>query len=159
MATPASSFQFMPAAFLKKEDDVGEEAARGGWGPPQQMVHSNKALKDLPFAPYSVSDRLGRAADWQSGGYGKFKDNNKGVAAIFNFNATEDVRNKPVHQHKHTSPRIASRMEQSSIAPCSRIDKYVDLHERARSMWMRKRATDGRFLMFFLGWFGGGGGR
>ena len=31
-----------------------------GWGP----VSEPKELKNIPFAPYSKSEKLGRAADW-----------------------------------------------------------------------------------------------
>lgn len=108
MATTECPCPFVPKTFqddCEKDVPGAEDDVRpGGWGPPQTMVTS--ALGDLPFAPFSVTDRLGRAADWQSGGYGKFKDSNKGVAAIFNFHATEDeesfhlVDSRPVTKHK-----------------------------------------------------------
>ena len=39
-----------------------------GWGPcsvPEQY-------KDIPYAPFSKSDKLGKASDWMNSGYSKF---------------------------------------------------------------------------------------
>jgi translation initiation factor 3 subunit D len=35
------------------------------WGPGDEW-HLEGALKDVPFAPFSKGDKLGRAADWTS---------------------------------------------------------------------------------------------
>lgn len=40
-----------------------------GWGPCTVPEH----LKDLPFAPFSKSDKLGRAADWTQQAYQKYQ--------------------------------------------------------------------------------------
>lgn len=42
-----------------------------GWGPPMDLVP--KKFQDMPYAPFSKSDRLGRAADWSAYGnrYGR----------------------------------------------------------------------------------------
>ncbi|KAH8834215.1 eukaryotic translation initiation factor 3 subunit D [Flagelloscypha sp. PMI_526] len=45
----------------------------GAWGPPSASTSStSKKFEDIPYAPYSKSDRLGRFADWYdvSGGAG-----------------------------------------------------------------------------------------
>ena len=41
-----------------------------GWGPPGDSVPEDFA--DVPYSPFSKSDKLGRAADWTQTGFGKF---------------------------------------------------------------------------------------
>ena len=41
-----------------------------GWGPPGDCVPEEFA--DVPYTPFSKSDKLGRAADWTQTGFGKF---------------------------------------------------------------------------------------
>lgn len=36
----------------------------GGWGPSSSNLPSKFKFKDIPYAPYSKSDKLGRFADW-----------------------------------------------------------------------------------------------
>ncbi|KAI0774543.1 eukaryotic translation initiation factor 3 subunit 7 [Fomes fomentarius] len=36
----------------------------GGWGPSSSSLPSQFKFKDIPYAPYSKSDKLGRFADW-----------------------------------------------------------------------------------------------
>ena len=36
----------------------------GGWGPPQNSVPQDFKFKDIPYAPFSKADKLGRFADW-----------------------------------------------------------------------------------------------
>ena len=36
----------------------------GGWGPSSSNVPAQFKFKDIPYAPYSKSDKLGRFADW-----------------------------------------------------------------------------------------------
>ncbi|KIY44968.1 translation initiation factor eIF-3, subunit D [Fistulina hepatica ATCC 64428] len=36
----------------------------GGWGPSSSHLPENFKFKDIPYAPYSKSDKLGRFADW-----------------------------------------------------------------------------------------------
>ena len=106
-------FPFISSTFLSEEKEKEERGVYGSevssWGPPSAAASGT--MSDLPFAPFSVTDRLGRAADWQSGGYGKFKDSSKGVAAIFNFHAAEDeesfhlVDSRPVNAQKKFGPR------------------------------------------------------
>ena len=36
----------------------------GGWGPSSSNLPSQFKFKDIPYAPYSKSDKLGRFADW-----------------------------------------------------------------------------------------------
>jgi len=81
-----------------------------GWGPSQVPDH----LKDIPFSPFSKSDRLGKAADWSSQGYnknyqGRFQQSGP---AVFSFvhNEEEDsfhlVDNRPKQQPKFGNKRF-----------------------------------------------------
>ena len=36
----------------------------GGWGPSQNSVPQDFKFKDIPYAPFSKADKLGRFADW-----------------------------------------------------------------------------------------------
>ena len=36
----------------------------GGWGPSTSNLPDNFKFKDIPYAPYSKTDKLGRFADW-----------------------------------------------------------------------------------------------
>ena len=36
----------------------------GGWGPSSSNIPDQFKFKDIPYAPYSKSDKLGRFADW-----------------------------------------------------------------------------------------------
>lgn len=36
----------------------------GGWGPSSSNLPAEFKFKDIPYAPYSKSDKLGRIADW-----------------------------------------------------------------------------------------------
>lgn len=36
----------------------------GGWGPSSSNIPEQFKFKDIPYAPYSKSDKLGRFADW-----------------------------------------------------------------------------------------------
>ena len=36
----------------------------GGWGPSSSNIHDQFKFKDIAYAPYSKSDKLGRFADW-----------------------------------------------------------------------------------------------
>lgn len=37
-----------------------------GWGPPLAGV-PNEKLAEIPYAPFSKSDKVGKSADWQGG--------------------------------------------------------------------------------------------
>lgn len=39
------------------------EAQNGAWGPPSNV---DSSLNEVPYAPYSKGDKLGRMADWTS---------------------------------------------------------------------------------------------
>jgi translation initiation factor 3 subunit D len=43
--------------------NLGEVQSTESWGPGDEW-HLEGALKDVPFAPFSKGDKLGRAADW-----------------------------------------------------------------------------------------------
>lgn len=55
----------MPASFpvpaVLENDD--------GWGPSSSVPEH---LADVPFAPFSKGDKLGRASDWTQSAYNKF---------------------------------------------------------------------------------------
>ncbi|KAI0068546.1 translation initiation factor eIF-3 subunit D [Artomyces pyxidatus] len=55
----------------------------GGWGPSTSNLPENFKFKDIPYAPYSKSDKLGRFADWNdiSG------DNRQSAAGAANLRA------------------------------------------------------------------------
>lgn len=40
----------------------------GGWGPSTSNLPDQFKFKDIPYAPYSKSDKLGRFADWNEAG-------------------------------------------------------------------------------------------
>jgi translation initiation factor 3 subunit D len=50
-----------------------QDNPEGGWGPSSSNLPENFKFKDIPYAPYSKSDKLGRFADWNdiSGGGGQ----------------------------------------------------------------------------------------
>jgi hypothetical protein len=51
------------AAWKPAVEDAGD-----GWGPSAVPEH----LKDVPFAPFSKGDKIGRAADWTASAYQKY---------------------------------------------------------------------------------------
>ena len=52
----------------------------GGWGPSFSTLPSQFKFKDIPYAPYSKSDKLGRFADWNDIS-GDNRQTNLGVAS------------------------------------------------------------------------------
>ncbi|KAH9482307.1 Eukaryotic translation initiation factor 3 subunit D [Psilocybe cubensis] len=57
----------------------------GGWGPSTSNFPDQFKFKDIPYAPYSKSDKLGRFADWND----LSSDNRQNVAGL---PATQNVR-------------------------------------------------------------------
>eukprot|EP00240_Pyramimonas_obovata_P000671 CAMPEP_0118958674 /NCGR_PEP_ID=MMETSP1169-20130426/62744_1 /TAXON_ID=36882 /ORGANISM="Pyramimonas obovata, Strain CCMP722" /LENGTH=548 /DNA_ID=CAMNT_0006906799 /DNA_START=39 /DNA_END=1685 /DNA_ORIENTATION=+ len=59
-----------------------------GWGP----CTLPEEYKDIPYAPFSKSDKLGRASDWINQGYSKsrFGNQSSGVNSAFNFFANDE---------------------------------------------------------------------
>lgn len=51
----------MPASFSLPPIHDNPE---GGWGPSSSNLPDQFKFKDIPYAPYSKSDKLGRFADW-----------------------------------------------------------------------------------------------
>jgi len=51
---------FMPSFSLPPINDNPD----GGWGPSSSNLPDQFKFKDIPYAPYSKSDKLGRFADW-----------------------------------------------------------------------------------------------
>lgn len=82
-----------------------------GWGPCTVPDH----FKEIPYAPFSKSDKLGKAADWTSAGFkynpGRFNQTS-GVSTVFNFFANEEedsfhlVDNKPTVRPKYGARRF-----------------------------------------------------
>lgn len=50
----------------------------GGWGPSSSNFPEQFKFKDIPYAPYSKSDKLGRFADWNDLAGGDNRQNNMG---------------------------------------------------------------------------------
>ena len=59
---PRSAGATMPLAFPVPAVVENED----GWGPCTVPEH----LKDVPFAPFSKGDKIGRAGDWNQSAYG-----------------------------------------------------------------------------------------
>lgn len=84
--------------------------AGDGWGPSTVPEH----LQDIPFAPFSKSDKLGKCADWTNQNYQKYSGryNQNPVATVFTFfqNEEEDsfhiVDNRPVKTSKFQQRRV-----------------------------------------------------
>ncbi|GBG75392.1 hypothetical protein CBR_g20021 [Chara braunii] len=75
----------MPAQFKVPNIPYNED----GWGP----THIPEQYKDVPYAPFSKGDRLGRASDWTNSGFrGRFGDRGGpgGVNSYFNFFYVDD---------------------------------------------------------------------
>ncbi|EGO02232.1 hypothetical protein SERLA73DRAFT_104617 [Serpula lacrymans var. lacrymans S7.3] len=56
----------------------------GGWGPSSSNIPEQFKFKDIPYAPYSKSDKLGRFADWN--------DNLDGRQTAVGLPTTQNVR-------------------------------------------------------------------
>jgi len=84
-----------------------------GWGPctvPEQY-------KDIPYAPFSKSDKLGKASDWMNSGYSKFNNRygvrDSGVTTVFNFFANEEEDSFHLVDNKTISrPKFGRRFQQ-----------------------------------------------
>jgi len=83
-----------------------------GWGP----CNMPEEHKDIPYAPFSKSDKLGRASDWINQGYSKynsrFGNQSSGVNNAFNFFANDEedsfhlVDTKTVSRPKYGARRF-----------------------------------------------------
>lgn len=88
--------------------DISDNA--DGWGPSAESIPPH--LKDVPFAPFSKTDKLGKAADWTNTGYQKYSGRQAPVATVFTFfqNEEEDsfhiVDNRPVKTSKFQQRRV-----------------------------------------------------
>lgn len=56
----------------------------GGWGPSTSNLPAQFKFKDIPYAPYSKSDKLGRFADWNDLSGGDNRPTNLGLSAQSN---------------------------------------------------------------------------
>lgn len=56
----------MPGGLSYAVPDISDSG--DGWGPSDVPAH----LKDIPFAPFSKQDKLGKAADWTNQNYQKY---------------------------------------------------------------------------------------
>lgn len=63
----------MPSFSLPPINDNPE----GGWGPSSSNLPDQFKFKDIPYAPYSKSDKLGRFADWND-----LSDNRQSAAGL-----------------------------------------------------------------------------
>lgn len=100
--------------------------ADGGWGPPATSLPEQFKYKDVPYAPYSKSDKLGRFADWndisdnrqstaassqstRGGPAGRRRDGTQafgsGTASAFTYFHAEDESSFSVVDNKATAPR------------------------------------------------------
>lgn len=61
----------------------------GGWGPSTSVLPENFKFKDIPYAPYSKTDKLGRFADWND----IAGDNRPGANNANNANANNNANN------------------------------------------------------------------
>mmetsp|Transcript_2749 Transcript_2749/g.4745 ORF Transcript_2749/g.4745 Transcript_2749/m.4745 type:complete len:516 (+) Transcript_2749:103-1650(+) len=92
----------MPAAFpvpaVLQNDD--------GWGPSNSVpLH----LADVPFAPFSKGDKLGRASDWTQSAYnrgpGRYGQQGQQGPAVFNFAHDEEEENFHVVDNRPVKPK------------------------------------------------------
>lgn len=111
---------------------LGEVQSTDTWGPGDEWQLEG-ALKDVPFAPFSKGDKLGRAADWTSEnkdgrdprsrqGYNR---NYRGPLIPFRFLAKSDKQinikrmERVQHHHSHINmAKMKPRSQSSIIAPC-----------------------------------------
>ncbi|KAG6849313.1 hypothetical protein H0H93_009503 [Arthromyces matolae] len=105
----------------------------GGWGPSSSNLPEQFKFKDIPYAPYSKSDKLGRFADWNDvssdgrqnpaglpvtvntrggGTSGRRGDRNQafgsGTASAFAYFHVEDESSFSLVDNKATAPRRGS---------------------------------------------------
>ncbi|TFK43874.1 eukaryotic translation initiation factor 3 subunit D [Crucibulum laeve] len=115
----------MPSFSLPPINDNPE----GGWGPSSSNLPDQFKFKDIPYAPYSKSDKLGRFADWNDssdnrqaaiglpttqgarggGPGGRRGDRNQafgsGTASAFAYFHVEDESSFSLVDNKATAPR------------------------------------------------------
>mmetsp|Transcript_38756 Transcript_38756/g.74267 ORF Transcript_38756/g.74267 Transcript_38756/m.74267 type:complete len:544 (-) Transcript_38756:266-1897(-) len=85
-----------------------------GWGPcsvPEQY-------KDVPYAPFSKNDKVGKASDWMNSGYSKFNSRygvrDSGINTVFNFFANEEEDSfHLVDTRTTTRPKFGRRFQQN----------------------------------------------
>jgi translation initiation factor 3 subunit D len=104
----------------------------GGWGPSTSNLPEKSKFKDIPYAPYSKSDKLGRFADWnefsdgrqaavglpssqagRAGGAGGRRREGaqafgSGTASAFAYFHVEDESSFSLVDNKATAPRRGS---------------------------------------------------
>lgn len=105
----------------------------GGWGPSSSNLPDQFKFKDIPYAPYSKSDKLGRFADWNdlssdnrqtavglpstqsarnTGASGRRRDGTQafgsGTASAFAYFHVEDEASFSLVDNKATAPRRGS---------------------------------------------------
>ncbi|KAF5363717.1 hypothetical protein D9756_000296 [Leucocoprinus leucothites] len=119
----------MPAFTLPPINDNPD----GGWGPSTSNLPEQFKFKDIPYAPYSKSDKLGRFADWNdlssdnrqtavglpstqsarmTGPGGRRREGNQafgsGAASAFAYFHVEDEASFSLVDNKATAPRRGS---------------------------------------------------
>ncbi|KAH0608423.1 uncharacterized protein H6S33_001557 [Morchella sextelata] len=95
------------------------EHETGAWGPPSNV---DSSLNEVPYAPYSKGDKLGRMADWtsdntkdggnQRGGRGGYNRNYRdqqvygaGTSSLFSYQHAEDEASFSVVDNQRTSSK------------------------------------------------------
>lgn len=112
-----------------------------GWGPstvPEQ-------LKDIPFAPFSKADKLGKASDWTQSAYQKYPgrfQQGPAAAGVFNFfhNEEEDsfhlVDNRP---QKSTNKFGNRRFQQNKFQQQRREREKQDAENPKKKLQQQKK--------------------
>lgn len=95
-----------------------------GWGP----CTVPEEYKDIPYAPFSKSDRLGKAADWINLGYQKYSNRYGGrdgaVSTVFNFFANDEEDTFHLVDTRTLSrPKFGRRFQQRG--PMRRMQEQV----------------------------------
>eukprot|EP00898_Chlorokybus_atmophyticus_P000696 jgi/Chlat1/1627/Chrsp127S01887 len=127
-----------------------------GWGPTDIPEH----FKEVPYAPFNKSDKLGRASDWTNQGYkygGRYGDRTGGVNMAFNFFHENDEESfHLVDSRPPPRPKYGPRRFQQNRFPRRDRDDRRDTgrdsgagadreRQRREREQQRKRGTYGQF--------------
>ncbi|KAF5837662.1 eukaryotic translation initiation factor 3 subunit D [Dunaliella salina] len=90
-----------------------------GWGPTAACVPPE--LQHLPFAPFSKSDKVGRASDWTQAAYQKFSGRYQQgqVPAVFNFFHNDEEESFHLVDNRPVKPKTFGqrRFQQNRFQP------------------------------------------
>eukprot|EP00239_Pterosperma_sp_CCMP1384_P000154 CAMPEP_0197848388 /NCGR_PEP_ID=MMETSP1438-20131217/8562_1 /TAXON_ID=1461541 /ORGANISM="Pterosperma sp., Strain CCMP1384" /LENGTH=548 /DNA_ID=CAMNT_0043460607 /DNA_START=50 /DNA_END=1696 /DNA_ORIENTATION=+ len=123
-----------------------------GWGP----VSCPESFKDIPYAPFSKSDKLGKASDWTVSGYGKYnaRYHHSGVNTVFNFFAQDEeetfqlVDNRPATRTKYGSRRFQQQRPARRTAETTGRDSGAGA-ERERQRRERQQQKKNQWSNFW----------